>query len=272
MEWYVYRHDTNKGTIYKYNVLQPYIVEQIKSKTEKLTTLSAFKEILKKEMQYYYWGKSEHEVVIKEWCGTTAEKKIDIFDQLQLNWEVFVIYVWNSLLEKEEKSKEEKNPCKDCYCKDCANAHEPLMCPGCGYCTNGEDKIEIGECCDYKKEGATEVKEVEEMDEVEATEDFCKDCQCKECANASDFIDCVGCKYCDRGSDKMATSSTKCENYVPKAILRGHQWTRDPFGSFLLQCSNCKAKPLCLKDDPYYSDYCPFCGVHMENCKGGEIV
>ena len=268
MEWYVYRHDTNKGTIYKYNVLQPYIIEQIKSKTEKLTTLSAFKEILKKEMQYYYWGKSEHEVVIKEWCGTSAEKKIDIFDQLQLNWEVFVIYVWNSLLEKEEKSKEEKNPCKDCYCKDCANAHEPLMCPGCGYCINGDDKVEIGECCDYKKEGATEVeegidfskKEKKEKEDVQQ-EDICKDCLCRTCK----AIHCSGCVDCSK-SDWTIVKECRC--YEEKRIP-GY-WVHNESGDIV--CNKCENYPLESNGRVYLSDFCPFCGHRMENCSCGFMT
>ena len=141
MEWYVYRHDTNKGTIYEYNALQPMIIEEIRERMEITTTLSDFKEILEKVLRYYYWGKCEHEVIIKEWTGKSSEVKIDVFDQLRLNWEVFCLYVWNSLIEegidfskKEKKEKEDvqrEDICKDCLCKNCKGKAD---C-GCVDCT-----------------------------------------------------------------------------------------------------------------------------------------
>lgn len=170
MEWYVYRHDSNRGTIYKYNVLQPYIIEEIKNRIEEPTTFSNFKEIVEKEMRYYYWSKSEHEVIIKEWCGNPAELKVDIFNQLQLNWEAFVLHFWNCLLEEGINSKEakEKSYCEDCYCCDCAYKDDSLQCIGCRHCENGDDFIEKGGCGDYLKEGYEDIEE-----EVEENEPTC---------------------------------------------------------------------------------------------------
>ena len=106
MEWYVYRHDTNKGVIYKYNVLQPWIIKEIKERMERTTTLSDFKEILERVLRYHYWSKCEHEIIIKEWTGKPSEIKIDVFDQLLLNWEVFCRYVWNSFIDEGIEEKE----------------------------------------------------------------------------------------------------------------------------------------------------------------------
>ena len=156
MEWYVYRHDTNKGTIYEYNALQPMIIEEIRERMEITTTLSDFKEILEKVLRYYYWGKCEHEVIIKEWTGKPSEVKIDIFDQLRLNWEVFCLYVWNSLIEegidfskKEKKEKEDvqrEDVCKDCLCRTC----KAIDCSGCGDCSKA-DWNTIKECKFYEE-------------------------------------------------------------------------------------------------------------------------
>lgn len=83
---------------------------------------------LKRIAQYYFWSKLEHEVVITSWpvyididelnrlnaeyegynqktghsprllniCPHMGEK-IDIYEQLLLNWDVFVDYVWENL-------------------------------------------------------------------------------------------------------------------------------------------------------------------------------
>ena len=95
-----------------------------------------FEEQLKKELLFYFWGKAEHELVIEKydggislipWCGCLrpeearidvtcdvdfdwkgfsdihidrqiygSKAKIDIYDQVMMNWEEFVEYCWNN--------------------------------------------------------------------------------------------------------------------------------------------------------------------------------
>ena len=45
---------------------------------------------------YYFWGRSEYEVVIYPWCGggEKESKKIDVYTQIMMNWDKFVEYVW----------------------------------------------------------------------------------------------------------------------------------------------------------------------------------
>ena len=47
---------------------------------------------------YYFWCKSEYEVVIAPWGGSIGanEVKIDIYTQVMNNWDVFLDYVWRS--------------------------------------------------------------------------------------------------------------------------------------------------------------------------------
>lgn len=57
-----------------------------------------FKEKLRKELMYWFWSKCEYEVVISPWVGRNkeeAEVKIDIHDQVMLNFDRFVDYCWS---------------------------------------------------------------------------------------------------------------------------------------------------------------------------------
>ena len=125
LEWNVFRHDINNKKIVKYNVFDhsSFLASVKKLRMDKNT----FSEQLRREAQYYFWSKSEHEVVIASWpvyismdeyeritkeltaienrdrgfrvvnvCPTVGSK-IDIYEQLMLNWDNFVEYVWNYL-------------------------------------------------------------------------------------------------------------------------------------------------------------------------------
>lgn len=44
---------------------------------------------LRRKCQYYFWSKCEYEVIVTGWPDTKTERKIDIYDQLDANWETF---------------------------------------------------------------------------------------------------------------------------------------------------------------------------------------
>ena len=50
---------------------------------------------LRHELMYHFWSRCEYEVLIKEWCGREAERKVDIYEQLMLNWDRFIDYCWS---------------------------------------------------------------------------------------------------------------------------------------------------------------------------------
>jgi hypothetical protein len=46
---------------------------------------------------YYFWSKAEWEIIISSWPNRdNDELKIDVFDQVMLNWEAFVDYCWSN--------------------------------------------------------------------------------------------------------------------------------------------------------------------------------
>lgn len=57
-----------------------------------------FDERLKRTAQYYFWARCEWEVIISEWPPApperNVEEKVDVFSQLNLNWDRFADYVW----------------------------------------------------------------------------------------------------------------------------------------------------------------------------------
>ncbi len=44
---------------------------------------------LRHKCQYYFWAKCEYEVVVTGWPDMGVEKKIDVYTQLNNNWEIF---------------------------------------------------------------------------------------------------------------------------------------------------------------------------------------
>lgn len=112
-KWMAIYHNSNASEIQTFNVLKHGGVrEDIVKATKKCKTKEEFAEKLRSSMMYYYWSKSEWEIIISPWCGgrDTKKIKIDVFDQVMNNWEIFLEYVWNErkricLWDKEIKEK-----------------------------------------------------------------------------------------------------------------------------------------------------------------------
>lgn len=127
MKWNVLRNDFNSREIKEYNIFQhsSFSKDVVELSNQDLTK-EDFTEKLRRTLQYYFWSKSEMETVITSWppyidseelARLNAEyenhnakwgrypyklnvrldvrEKIDIYDQVRLNWDVFVDYVWN---------------------------------------------------------------------------------------------------------------------------------------------------------------------------------
>ncbi len=98
MEWYVYYYDINGKKIKPLNVLGGYMQEFIQEiKKKHKSSKNAFAEELNKELMHRFWGRAEWEVVISAWCGGNGDEaiKIDVYNQIKLNWQSFVDYCWS---------------------------------------------------------------------------------------------------------------------------------------------------------------------------------
>ena len=49
---------------------------------------------------YYFWSKCEYEIILSPWTGRADDIKIDIYDQIMMNFDRFVGYVWSFKPEK----------------------------------------------------------------------------------------------------------------------------------------------------------------------------
>lgn len=124
----VYRHDINKRKIVEFNIFDHWRFQEIvKKDLKKYKTREEFAEKLKGHLMYYFWSKYEYEVVISSfpvhikkeelnrindefkadtekhghepygmWVCPDVGSKIDIYNQVMLNFEVFVDYVWSN--------------------------------------------------------------------------------------------------------------------------------------------------------------------------------
>ena len=127
LEWNVFRYDFNARKIETYNVFNHGSFYNDVMKIPRKNKLE-FAEKLRREAQYYFWSKCEMEIVVTSWppyideeeynrltkernehiakrgdtprvlnVCTTVGSKIDIYEQLMLNWDMFVEYTWNTL-------------------------------------------------------------------------------------------------------------------------------------------------------------------------------
>lgn len=95
IEWYVYYHDSNAQKNIKWNVFNHgSFTEKVKKLLKDNLSRDEFEDGLKKYLIYYMWSKCEYEIILSPWTGRADDIKIDIYDQIMMNFGRFVDYVW----------------------------------------------------------------------------------------------------------------------------------------------------------------------------------
>lgn len=99
MEWNVFYYDINKQEIRTRNVFNHSgFRRDLKELCAQSLSKKEFNKQVMRTVQYYYWAKCEHEVIISEWpprkYGDDCARKVDIYDQIMLNEPIFCNYVW----------------------------------------------------------------------------------------------------------------------------------------------------------------------------------
>lgn len=104
--WNVYWEDWNGKEIGKYNIFaHTSFADGCKKAAKKFKAdKDGFSEAVRRELMYYFWSKCEWEIVLGSWPTGRSEEKVDVYDQVMLNWDHFIDYLWNnrSLLSKKE--------------------------------------------------------------------------------------------------------------------------------------------------------------------------
>ena len=103
--WNAIYGNFNSRNIETFNVFDHYsfaIACQKNAKKNK-DNKEAFADQLKRDLMYFFWSKCEWEVIVSHWPSRDDfnDAKIDIYDQVRMNWMQFVDYVW----ENKEKLK-----------------------------------------------------------------------------------------------------------------------------------------------------------------------
>lgn len=101
MLWNVYTFNINKRQFESYNVFSHAGFK--KDINELLTNgqinRTDFSKKLEDILRYYFWSRCEWEMIVSEWPPAPADKnvevKVDVYDQIKLNWENFVQYCWS---------------------------------------------------------------------------------------------------------------------------------------------------------------------------------
>jgi hypothetical protein len=187
MKWNVYIENINSNEIKVFNIFDHCSFrEDVEKYFKKYKNKEEFAEHLKRSLTYYFWSKCEWEVVITGWIphitmeeldrlNSEREKtlkeynrepyrlyvnpelgiKIDVYNQVMNNWDIFLDYCWNSKIHRPRKkySNWEYDPngmdwgigawrCRECRTKndDLGNTKDidPYLfagskfCPHCG--------------------------------------------------------------------------------------------------------------------------------------------
>lgn len=106
LSWYVYRQDANSGKIEPWNIfehgrfsedtmanIKRFCPKQNDGDNSEMAK-SAFEQQIKSDLMYYFWSKAEYEIILKNWIGKDCEIKIDVYDQVMLNFDKFIDYLW----------------------------------------------------------------------------------------------------------------------------------------------------------------------------------
>ena len=140
LEWNVYREDFNSKKIEKFNIFDHYRFEEdVKKALKKFDNKEEFAKEVKRDLQYYFWSKCEYEIVLTSWVPHIDKeelmrlnadfeeslakyghepyslcvepnvfKKIDICEQVMLNFDAFVNYVWSNKTKFRKTSKKKE--------------------------------------------------------------------------------------------------------------------------------------------------------------------
>lgn len=104
LKWNVFIGDFNHKDINTYNIFNhgTFKDECDKAWKKYKRNRPKFEEEIKKILAYYFWSKCEWEVIIQHWPPSERyeDRKVDVYEQVMINWGIFINYVWNTYSER----------------------------------------------------------------------------------------------------------------------------------------------------------------------------
>ena len=107
LTWNVYIENPNQRVIETYNIFDHRyfyddVVKAYNGGDDGLLFFDDFSEEVRNALRYYFWSKTQWEIVLTGWPESTNFKnaKVSVYDQIMLNYDVFINYVWDKMFEE----------------------------------------------------------------------------------------------------------------------------------------------------------------------------
>lgn len=97
-------YEPNHKKFISYDII-PYFISAYKERQEKKykpvpETYDEFKKFVIEEGHYQFWGRCEYEVILVDWPCQRVEKKIDVWDQIEMNLDLITNLVIKAINEQ----------------------------------------------------------------------------------------------------------------------------------------------------------------------------
>ena len=100
MIWNVFYYSVNKSKVQTFNIFDHWrFTKDVEKDLEKYRDKEEFAKALRSNLFYYFCSKCEWEVLISPFCGSPKQSeviKVDVYDQVMMNFDHFLDYVWTS--------------------------------------------------------------------------------------------------------------------------------------------------------------------------------
>ena len=95
MKWYVFHRYFADSEINTFNIFDHRrFYEDVLASLKKFKDKDKFAQELRRDLLNYYRHIGESEIILKPRCSE-QEIKVDIYQQVVINWDAFVDYVWS---------------------------------------------------------------------------------------------------------------------------------------------------------------------------------
>ena len=108
--WNVYNQNFNARKIEVVNLFDIFDIDDFiklfkkRYKNKEQQTVENFKSELKNQLMYRFWSKCEWEVIVSAWPpDDKVSIKIDVYEQIANNFDVFCDYVWKNTVGRVKK-------------------------------------------------------------------------------------------------------------------------------------------------------------------------
>lgn len=98
LEWNVFIENINRRQIEIYNIFNHASFKKDCDDAwhEYNNNFQKFAENVKRSLMYYFWSKCEWEIILSDFPPSKKfqKKKVDVYEQVMLNWDKFIYYLW----------------------------------------------------------------------------------------------------------------------------------------------------------------------------------